>query len=271
MYKLITSDLDETLLRKDGTISAANVTAIKSAVDAGVKFVPNTGRSFLTIQPLLQTIGLFEQPDEYVVSYNGGAVVENQNNRVVVSNAMPHEEAEKVFAIMREFDDTDIHVYTLDHLYIYHLRTDDQAYLKTRGVDFDEFDAPTLAAFKNDQIMKVIAMNPERHVQDRLYQAVMTRFNNQINCTYSSGIYVEANHLGVDKGQAVLDLGEKLGIAPDEMIAIGDNDNDLAMLRVVGMPVAVANAIDSVKGVAKYVTENDYERGVADAIAHFIN
>lgn len=271
MYRLITSDLDETLLRKDGSISEANVSAIKEAAAAGVKFVPNTGRSFLTIQPLLQTLGLFQQPDEYVISYNGGVVVENQNNRVIVSNAMPHDEAEKVFEIMREFDDIDIHIYTLDHLYIYHLRADDQAYLKTRGVAYDEFDAPTLAAFKDDQIMKIIGMHPQRHVQDRLYQAVMTRFNDQINCTYSSGQYMEVNHLGVDKGKAVLDLGQQLGISADEIIAIGDNDNDLSMLRVAGMPVAVANGIDSVKQVAKYVTDHDYERGVADAIKHFID
>lgn len=270
MYKLITSDLDETLLRKDGSVSQANVSAIKAAVAKGVKFVPNTGRSFLTIQPLLKELGLYQQANEFVISYNGGVVVDNFENQVIISNEMPHDEAEKVFEIMRQFDEIDVHVYTLDQLYIYHLRDDDAAYLKTRGVNYQTFDASDLSFLQNDKIMKIIGMHPSRHVQDRLYQSVMSRFNNAINCTYSSGQYLEVNHYGVDKGKAVVDLGKKLGITAAEMIAIGDNDNDLSMLRVVGMPVSVANGIDSVKRIAGYTTPHDYERGVADAIEKFV-
>jgi len=77
---------------------------------------------------------------------------------------------------------------------------------------------------------------------------------------------MEVNHAGVDKGTAILALGNRLGVTADEIIAIGDNANDLGMLTKVGMPVSVANGIPEVQQVAKLVTPHDYERGVADAI-----
>ena len=267
MYKIITSDLDETLLRTDGSISQANVDAIAAASAKGVKFVPNTGRGFLTVQTLLKKLHLYQQPDEYVVSYNGGVVVENQDNHVIVSNQMPFAEAKQVFGIMTQFD-VDIHVYTLDHLYIYRPRADDVAYLQTRGVPFDEMIG-SFDQFADERIMKVIVMNPDLGVRQDVYKAVTAAFD-AINCTYSSGIYMEVNHAGVDKGTAILDLGRKLGVSADEIIAIGDNANDLGMLTKVGMPVSVANGIDEVKQVAKFVTPHDFESGVADAIQEFI-
>lgn len=263
MYKIITSDLDETLLRTDGSISQANIEAIAAATAQGVKFVPNTGRSFLSVQNLLKTLNLYQKPNEYVVSYNGGVVVENQDNRVIVSNEMPFVEAKQVFEIMTQFD-VDIHVYTLDHLYIYRPRADDRAYLKTRGVVFDEMTG-SFDQFKDDRIMKVIVMNPNLGVRQDVYRAVTAAFDN-INCTYSSGIYMEVNHAGVDKGTAILELGQKLGVDANEIMAIGDNANDLGMLTKVGMPVSVANGIDEVKQAAKFISKHDFESGVADAI-----
>ncbi|WP_288530707.1 HAD family hydrolase [uncultured Secundilactobacillus sp.] len=270
MYKMIVSDLDETLLRADGSISDSNIAAIKAATARGIKFVPNTGRNYLTVQPLLETLGLLNQPDEYVISYNGGAIVENAGNQVLATNGMLQSEAQKVFDVMRAFPETDVHVYTLTNLYIYRLRADDQAYLKTRGVPFSALETTDLGSLAEETIIKVIAMNPSANVQTALFQAVNAAFEGQINCTYSSGIYVEANHYGVDKGTATIELGDRLGISPAEIIAIGDNANDLPMLRRVGMPVAVANGIPEVQAVAKLVTTADYESGVAEAIEKLV-
>ena len=271
MIQLVASDLDETLLRADGTISSENVAAIKAIVAQGVKFVPNTGRSFTSIQPLLKTLGLADQPDQYVVSYNGAAVVENRGNQVVVANTMPYEEALKAFDLLASVTDADVHIYTLDKLYIYRPRDDDRAYLKTRGVQFEELvSRADFAQFKAMQVMKVIAMHPDAQVQRTLKQRVEQAFNRQINCSLSSGIYVEVNHLGVDKGQATLALCRKLGIPIENVMGLGDNVNDLAMLKTVGLPVVVANGVPEVKAVARYVTQQNYETGVAEALHRFI-
>ncbi|QMU08694.1 Cof-type HAD-IIB family hydrolase [Levilactobacillus suantsaii] len=271
MYQLVASDLDETLLRADGSVSAENVAAIKAVVARGVKFVPNTGRSFTSIQPLLEKFGLAGLADQYVVSYNGAAVVENQGNRVVLANAMPFAEAKRAFDVLASVPDTDVHIYTLDDLYIYRPRADDEAYLKTRGVAFHPLaDRADFAQFKDMQIMKVIAMHPDAQVQQTLQTHIEATFDHQINCSLSSGIYVEVNHLGVDKGQATLALCRRLQIPIKNVIGLGDNVNDLAMLHTVGLPIAVANGVPAVKAVAKYVTTHDYESGVAEALHRFI-
>lgn len=266
MYKMIVCDLDETLLRKDGSISQRNITAINKASKLGVKFVPNTGRSFSSIQPLLKKINLYDKPNEYVISYNGGAIVENNKNKIIASNEMPFAEASKVFAIFKKFENIDIHVYLMDKLFIYKPRVDDIDYLKTRGVSYQEMINNDLNDFKNEKIMKIIAMNPNKTVQEKMYSQIKSAFNGLINCTYSSGQYLEVNHFGVDKGTASIELGKKMGISANEIIAIGDNGNDVSMLKKAGMPVSVSNGVNAVKKIAKVITKSNYEQGVAEAI-----
>lgn len=193
MYKLIVSDLDETLLREDGTISAANVAAIKAARDRGVKFVPNTGRSFTSVQDLLHTLGLAGRDDQYVIAYNGGATVSNDHNRVVAVNPMAYDVARRIFAITKTFPETDTHVYTLNEVFLYKPRADDIQYMQTRGAAYTVMPDDDFSRFQNLQIMKVIAMNPDPAVQKAIADQVMSALDQRLNLTFSSGIYTEFN------------------------------------------------------------------------------
>ena len=93
----------------------------------------------------------------------------------------------------------------------------------------------------------------------------------QIAVSYSSNRYMEFNALGVDKGQGLIDLANKLGIAIEETIAVGDNYNDMAMLKVAGLSVAANNAVDDVKAACDYTTNaNNNEGVVAELIEKFI-
>lgn len=81
---------------------------------------------------------------------------------------------------------------------------------------------------------------------------------------------IEINAAGVNKGTGLIHLGEMLGIRREEIMACGDGDNDTAMLRSVGLGVAMANAEDQVKEAADYITLSNEEDGVADAIEKFV-
>lgn len=270
MYKLIVSDLDETLLGRDGQISQDNIEAIKAASKKGAKFVPNTGRSFTSVQVLLKKLGLFQEANEFVISYNGGAIVENKDNQILQTNEMTYEEGKGVFDITSRYPENDTHVYTVDKLYIYNPRKEDLAYLEPRHVKYEIMDTDDFSIFKHDKIMKVITMNPDQNVQHQVHDEVMAAFDNKLNASYSSGMYAEFNHLGTDKGTATLELAKSLGIKKDEILALGDNSNDLPMLRKVGMPVVVANGTNEAKDLAKYVTKNNYRTGVSEAIHKFV-
>lgn len=78
MYKIIVCDLDETLLKYDRTIDPRNIEAIQRDRMLGVKFVPATGRGYTSVQGTLRELGLLQQENEYVISFNGEAIVENK-------------------------------------------------------------------------------------------------------------------------------------------------------------------------------------------------
>ena len=82
-YKLIASDMDETLLNDHHEICQRNIDLIKKAKELGVKFVPATGRGFMSIQNDLRLLDLYDQEGEYVISFNGGAISENKDNQVI--------------------------------------------------------------------------------------------------------------------------------------------------------------------------------------------
>lgn len=269
MYKMIVCDLDETLMNDDGTLSEKNAAAIQAAAAKGVYFVPNSGRSYTSFQNDLETMGLRDQPHQYSISYNGGLILENKDNRPLAVNAMPYEVAKGVFEAGIANQQAATHVYTQDTLYIYNPVSSDSDYLQNRGVTFTTMTTPDFEQFKTMNVMKIIMALPTMTDRKQMRADVEAIVDpSKLAVTYSSDRYVEFNPAGVDKGTAAVQLGKLLGITADEIIAAGDNSNDLPMLKAVGLPVSVANGIDAVKAAAKYVTVADNNH---DALAEVIN
>jgi len=269
MYKMIVCDLDETLMNDDGTLSAKNAAAIQAATNKGVYFVANSGRSYTSFQDNLAQMHLRDQPNQYSISYNGGLILENAGNRPIAVNAMPFDLAKAIFAVGAANPAAATHIYTQDELFIYNPTPADSAYLKNRGAAFTPVTSPDFEQFRQLNVMKIIMALPTVAARQAMRAAVEAVVDPaKLAVTFSSGRYVEFNQAGVDKGSASIQLGQLLGIKPAEIIAVGDNSNDLPMLKVVGLPISVANGIDSVKTVAKYVTQADNNH---DAIAELIN
>ena len=273
VYKMLVSDLDETLLNDDGTVHADNLAAIKTAVAHGFKFVPNTGRSFNSVQALLKTLGLYDQAGQYVISYNGAAIVENKDNQVLLTRGMDRELAAQIFRAGLVNDQVDVHIYTVDTLFIYNISPTDKQYMAERGVPYELMASDDLAFLANEQpIMKVIFEHPDQAVREQIRDAVLATVGaDAVEATFSSSRYVEFNTKGVDKGSASLLLGEKLGIQRDEIIAAGDNNNDLKMLTAVGLGVSVANGIPAVQEAAAVVTERTNNEGaIAEILEKYV-
>ena len=273
VYKMLVSDLDETLLNDDGTVHADNLAAIKTAVAHGFKFVPNTGRSFNSVQALLKTLGLYDQAGQYVISYNGAAIVENKDNQVLLTRGMDRELAAQIFRAGLVNDQVDVHIYTVDTLFIYNISPTDKQYMAERGVPYELMASDDLAFLANEQpVMKVIFEHPDQAVREQIRDAVLAAVGaDAVEATFSSSRYVEFNTKGVDKGSASLLLGEKLGIQRDEIIAAGDNNNDLKMLTAVGLGVSVANGIPAVQEAAEVVTERTNNEGaIAEILEKYV-
>ena len=128
MYKLIACDLDETLIKPDRTIDSRDIEAIKKLKDLGVKFVLATGRGYNTVQGTLKELDLFDEANQYVISYNGGAITENKDNRLLHFEGISFEKAEELYRRGLKYDVV-IHVYTRDAVYAYNLTEDEKRYV----------------------------------------------------------------------------------------------------------------------------------------------
>ncbi|GCF93816.1 haloacid dehalogenase [Enterococcus florum] len=268
MYRLITCDLDETLLDKERHVSKRNLEWIKKAEEAGAFFVPATGRGFHSIRKTLEELDAVDKQDHYMIGLNGGVIVANQGGTIIEDNPIDFDLLSTLFQFGLNYEVT-IHLYTFDQAYIYQINPEEAAYLSTiphQVVETNEID------FLNDEVCyKVLFQNLDRRYLETIEAELPRELRAQVEISYSSNRYLEFNPAGVTKGEALLSLAKRLGIAPQETIAIGDNTNDRTMIETAELGVAVQNAIPEIKAIAQYVTDADHNQSaVAEVIQKFV-
>ena len=270
MYKLIASDMDETLLNDEHEICQRNIDLIMKAKEKGVKFVPATGRGFMSIQENLKILGLYDEVGEYVISFNGGALCENKDNRILFFNGLSFEKTKEIF----EFGltcDVCIHVYTQDQVYIYNLNESEAQRIQNQKLDCVIMEENTMDFLKDTPISKILYQKTDIPYLMSLEPKMQDIVAGECAVSYSSNRYMEFNKIGVDKGQGLIKLAELLGIDISETIAVGDNYNDMPMLKVAGLSVAAQNAVEDVQKACDVTTMADNNEGViAEIIERFI-
>lgn len=110
----------------------------------------------------------------------------------------------------------------------------------------------------------------EPEILDAAIEKIPAEFYEHYSINKSAPFYLELLKKNVDKGSAITHLAEKLGLTKDETMAIGDEENDRAMLEVVGNPVVMENGNPEIKKIAKYTTKTNDESGVAHAIRTWV-
>jgi Cof subfamily protein (haloacid dehalogenase superfamily) len=251
-----------------GTLCAVIAAAIRKARERGVKFVPATGRGYASVQNVLQALGLEGAAGEYVLSYNGGAITENRGNRLLHFQGLPFETAEELFRRGLQYG-VCIHVYTLETVYAFNFREDEQAYLRGR-MEVDVLEKPDIAFLRDAPVAKVLYSSQSLEELNRI-EGELSPLAAGLEVCYSSGRYLEFNPGGVSKGSGLLRLAELLGAEAAETIAIGDNFNDLTMIRAAGLGVGVANVVEAVRPFCGYVTRATHDQdAVAEVIEKFV-
>ncbi|XKM14599.1 Cof-type HAD-IIB family hydrolase [Orbaceae bacterium ac157xtp] len=270
MYKLIACDMDETLLDNYAKVSAENRNAIDKARQAGIRFVLSSGRGYLAMQTTNKALNLYDKEDEYTISFNGGVITENKDNRVLMTEGISFSQLQTLFDIGVKFD-VEMHIYTLDKVYIYRIQEDDRKYLKGRLDDYIEFEDADINFLKDQNIIKILYFNLDQSLLKTIKDTIPKHIQDQYSITYSANRYLEFNQKGISKGSGLLTLLQKLNIKPEEVIAIGDSNNDVSMLNVAGLAVAVANASPEMKEAADYITNADHNNSaIAEVIEKFI-
>jgi Cof subfamily protein (haloacid dehalogenase superfamily) len=252
--RLVATDLDGTLLSPSGAVTAKARSAVKAARDAGVVVVPVTGRPPQALWDLADEAGL----GPFGICANGAALVDIDGREVVEFEAFAGEIAtglvdllrEKVPGIVLASDDLDCFSY-------------EPGFFLT-PVDWKERmeEVPDIRAAVMAGCIKLIARAPGGDALE-LIRLLEERVGEIGHVTTSGLDWVDIGAPGVSKAYALERLCDRLGIHQSEVIAVGDNHNDLSFLAWAGTAMAPMNAIEEVLAVAHRVLPGNGDDGVA--------
>ena len=280
MINLIATDMDGTLLNAAHEISEENINAIHYAQSLGITVVIATGRAFYEAStPVAQT--------DLKVPYiclNGAEVRDESFNISSTSNL----NRELIDRITGELNSEDIYyqIYTNIGIYTENPERDLEIYIaiaERAGQQADvekikagiqkRIDNGTLKVVENydkiketpgEIVMKILAFDSDLEKIDRVSAKLAE--SGSLAVSSSSRGNIEITHADAQKGIALATIAEKLHIDMDNVMAIGDNLNDISMLERVGYPVAMSNGTEEVKAASKYITETNENSGVGKAI-----
>lgn len=125
------------------------------------------------------------------------------------------------------------------------------------------------SSYVQQEVVKVIVLQEPERLKE-LEKQWKPLVENKLYMTISKPFFLEFMNLEVDKGKSILRLGKMLGIDAEEIIAIGDSYNDITMIQAAGLGVAMGNAVETVKEIANYITEDNEHDGVAAVVEKFI-
>ncbi|MBJ8325170.1 Cof-type HAD-IIB family hydrolase [Streptococcus pacificus] len=265
--KLLALDLDGTLFNSQKEVPFLNKIAITQAKNKGVKVVITTGRPLKAIGNLLEFLDLKSQED-YSITFNGGLIQKN-NGDSLFQKTLSRKEVERITEMLLSLG---LPVDILSDSKSYTLAAGNHHSLyPSANVLLDFHNIKTLDELPHDIVYNKVVSVFDADYLDQQLPKIPKQFHEAFEIFKSRDILLEMMPKGVDKGSALAILGEHLGIKREEMMAIGDEENDLSMLRWVGFPVAMKNASETVKKeITRLTSRTNDESGVAEAIEKYI-
>ncbi|PCS13722.1 HAD superfamily hydrolase [Lactococcus lactis subsp. hordniae] len=265
MIKLVAIDLDGTLLDPNRQITAEVKTAVKKAKAAGVKIVITTGRPLPGVVDILKALELTDQSD-YVITYNGG-LVQRATGEEFIKETLSSENWLDLDAAARKIG-LPIHAITREGIYTPNHDVGRYTVQEAQMVKMPLYirQPEDIAAL---EIAKVMMVDEPAALDDGIAYLPFEFFE-RYNVVKSTPYYLEFMNKKASKGSAVQHLAEKLSFDLDEVMAIGDEENDRSMLEVAGCPVVMENGKSELKKIAKYVTKSNAKSGVAYAINEWV-
>ncbi|MHB8061125.1 MAG: Cof-type HAD-IIB family hydrolase [Ruminiclostridium sp.] len=271
MYKLVAIDLDGTLLDMNKEISNRNKRAIALAIEKGTKIVICSGRVFSGARIYAKQV-MSKDP---IIACNGAIISENINKKIIYSNILSTEDCFKVVDICHKYE-VYYHVYAGDTMLTEKLGFTSLKYSEKNKllppedrveIEVTENMSDELIKMQG-RVFKIVVVNDNlellKRVRDDMKQI------ESIDLMSSNYDNFEVVNKGVSKGAALKKISELLDIPAAEMIAIGDNENDISMLKYAGLGIAMDNGENCAKEAAKYITASNSQDGVAKAIEKFI-
>lgn len=266
--KIIGLDIDGTLLTPERTISPRTVAALSAAAAMGVHIVPVTGRPLSGLPAALSELHSID----YAITSNGASVW--HYGALTMQHRFPSDVCAE---LLRRLDG----MYSLAEVFIDGFgylpqKTFDHFVEKNKAVPFVEYfkqsrrGVPDIYAFLEVQssVEEIAVMFRSVESCEKALE-ILADFS-MLKAARPMANYLEIMSADGGKGTSLNKLGALLGVTPDEIMAIGDSDNDADMLKKIGIPIAMGNAAESLKQIACFVTADNANDGIALAVEKFV-
>jgi cof-like hydrolase len=270
MIKLLAIDMDGTLLNEEKHIDTPQKEAVQKTIEAGIKVVLCTGRPLFGVLPVYGELELEKYNlDEYVILNNGCSLRKTTNWELLDNKEITKEDVIYLDKLRKGYNldltvsnDNDYFVVG-DKANKYTIEDGKLVYVDIKPISLEEATSEKHTFFKSmylgeEEEIQRFKNDNENLLKDK-YDAVLSQIH-----------IFEMLPFGTNKAAALKELAEKLGIEREEIMTIGDGNNDVEMLEFAGIGVAMGNGTESAKKAANYVTDTNENHGVAKAIEKYI-
>ena len=264
-FRAIALDLDGTLTNHDKVVTPRTRQALLKAQEQGAIIILASGRPTYGIVPVAECLEL-EKRGGYILSYNGGNIVNAKTSEKLFSQFLP----DAVIPILYKYAKEKNHAllgYAGNEIIT---EMPDDQYVK------EESRINKMNIRKVDNLLDALEPHPTKLLMTgdptdmlKAEEELVEILGEKMDIFRSAPFFLELVPKGIDKAQSLLRLLSKINLTPADLMAFGDGYNDLSMLKLAGVGVAMANAAPEVRADADYVTLSNEEDGVAEALLHF--
>ena len=262
MIKMVATDIDGTILRGDFGFSPAVKSCVKDLCEHGVKVVLVTGRMHCAALKLANELGL----NTPIVSYQGGMIKENSlDGKVYYNKYLEPEYARKIINWARE-NGIHINLYMDDVLYV---EKDDEIIRRYTEARYISYKVSLFNDLKFEKINKILLIDYENPEKVNQWVKYLNKEYPQLYVVTSTPYFCEISHPDAKKSTAVKYLCKLWDIKQEEVLTIGDQNNDIELLKAGGIKVAMGNATEELKACADYITDTVTNDGFVKAVEKF--
>jgi Cof subfamily protein (haloacid dehalogenase superfamily) len=275
MIRLLAVDIDGTLLDSRGRLPDAHRDALADVVSRGIEVALVTGRSFHFTRPIADLL-----PIPLTLIVNNGAVVKDKSGVTALRHLLPREAARLILAETRAYEDSVAIVFDrADQRQIMFDRMDwshpqRRGYYEKNRAFIASAASPLVEALTEDpiQVMFNGGVAPMRSLVSALRGLAAAEQYTVAITEYEARDFalVDVNGAGCSKGTTLANWAAARGIARDQVMAVGDNLNDVEMLDFAGIAVVMGNAADGLKSRGYRLTGSNDEAGLASAISAYV-
>lgn len=262
--RLVAIDIDGTLLNSAKQVTDATAAILRAArQEAGVRIVLATARPPRSVMSIYNELEL----DTPLINYNGALVYDPPAGRVLMHRPIACKTSRQIIDLARSvYPEVVVSAEILDRWY-----TDrfDPAYVTETGRRFRPNVVAPVSQWLTQAVTKLLLLGEPEDLE-KLAGAITTKFLHQVTIVQTEWHLLQITHATVSKAQALRVVAAELGVSSEQVMAIGDNANDVGMLKWAGIGVAMGNAPAGVMAAADYVTDHHDADGAAKAIHEII-